>query len=172
MKEQRPRGETHLVRVASGKGRPPCELRFLMWNQAVVPASLGAGEDSVRGCRWVPITQERAQCPACSVYSGPSPGTAPAALLSPHAHPVLPFPSPSAISARGGREKVLPKSSLSRAEAARPGSCLPEPKPQALQRNLANPDGTACFFPHRRRRRQKSVRSQAPLSSQKAFCSS
>lgn len=67
MKEQRPRGETHLVRVASGKGRPPCELRFLMWNQAVVPASLGAGEDSVRGCRWVPITQERAQCPACSV---------------------------------------------------------------------------------------------------------
>lgn len=63
MKEQRPRGETHLVRVASGKGRPPCELRFLMWNQAVVPASLGAGEHSVRGCQWVPITQKKGPAP-------------------------------------------------------------------------------------------------------------
>ena len=64
-------------------------------------------------------------------YPQPSPGSPPPTRLQ---------------SAPGGLQKVLPKSSLTRARRPQPGSCLPKAKPQALQRNLANPDGMACFF--------------------------
>lgn len=67
-------------------------------------------------------------------------------LALPTPQPRLPSSHPSAVSAPGGLQKVLPKSSLSRARRPRPGSCLPKAKPQALQRNLANPDGRLVFF--------------------------
>lgn len=103
-----------------------------------------------------------------------------AAQLPPRRRPPPPAPSPSSppaarlqsVHEEASRASVLPKNSLTRAEVSRPGSCLPKPKPQALQRSLANPDGTVCFFLTQKEKETAKGFRQAPRNSQKALCSS
>lgn len=84
-------------------------------------------------------------------------------LLSPSGSG-LPPSAPSSVSTHGRPlRKSCQKAHL--AGRSQPGSCLPKPKLQGLQRSLA--EKGLFFLSYRRRRRRKSLLSQALLNSQR-----